>query len=167
MKIFLLGFMGAGKSHWGKLLAAELHLPFLDLDEEIVKFCGKSVADIFEENGETYFRETEREFLIKISEGPGFILSCGGGTPCFFDNMEFMKRTGTTVWLNPSTEVMVGRIQKKMFKRPLIAHLSKLELLDFVERKLLERVPFYQQADIVVDTGNLTLTEFTQKLLHA
>src|SRR3954470_7416337 len=101
MKIFLIGFMGSGKTHWGKLLAAKLHVPFFDLDTVISATEKESVSEIFATKGEEYFRYKEKEILEELVEDhDNFIISCGGGTPCFFNNIDFMKKKGRVIWLN-------------------------------------------------------------------
>lgn len=167
MKIFILGFMGAGKSYWGKLLADALKLPYYDLDEVIAKEEGKSVAAIFASKGEGFFRQKEKEKLRELSAREQFIISCGGGTPCFNDNMNLMNEAGLTVWLNPPVEAMVERLQRKKHKRPLIRDLDDGELRAFVEKKLAERRPFYEQSGLVIDTVDETVDTFVKKLLHA
>lgn len=166
-KIFLLGFMGAGKSYWGRQLAERLQLPLYDLDEQIVEAEGRTVAEIFTEKGEVYFRERERDFLHRLAEKPAFLLSCGGGTPCYFDNMAFMNQTGLTVWLNSSVSVMVERLLRKKYKRPLIAGLSDEALTVYVTQKLAERRPFYEQAKLILNTDALTADHFVEKIIHA
>ncbi len=93
MRIILIGFMGSGKTHWGKQVAHRLQLPFFDLDEELVKAEGKSVTDIFAVAGEEYFRLKEKETMEKlVDDHESLVLSCGGGTPCFFNNIDYMKK---------------------------------------------------------------------------
>ncbi len=165
MKIFLLGFMGAGKSYWGKQLAEHLKLPFYDLDDVIVESEEMSISDIFATKGEDYFRQKESFWLRELSEGDDFLISCGGGVPCFQDNMDVMNERGTTIWLNPELPVIVDRLKRKKAKRPLIADLPDDEILAFVEKKLAERQPFYQQAQITIaETDNVTLDTFTKRL---
>ncbi|RAJ02297.1 shikimate kinase [Chitinophaga skermanii] len=167
-RIFLLGFMGAGKTYWGKQLAEHLHLPFFDIDEVIVEEEGMPVSDIFAEKGEDYFRNRESEVLKRISqEEDEFLISCGGGTPCFLDNMDWMNDQGTTVWLNPSIPTMVERLQRKKYKRPLIQDLSDEDLSAFVEKKLLERAPFYQLSQRVITLDELSLEILTNEIHHA
>src|SRR6516225_3206005 len=119
MKIFLIGFMGSGKTHWGRQISAKLNLPFYDLDTVIIGREHKSVADIFAEKGEEYFRYVEKETLEQLSsEQDSFILSCGGGTPCFFNNIEFMKKNGKVIWLNTSVDILKQRLLKERQTRP-------------------------------------------------
>lgn len=162
MKIYLLGFMGAGKSYWGKQLADHWQLPYYDLDEVIVEAEEMTIADIFSSKGEDYFREKESQLLRKLSQQENFLISCGGGTPCFQENMDFMNEHGTTIWINPSVDVMVERLQRKKFKRPLIAGLEDEDLTGFVEKKMAERLPFYQQSKHIITSDNISLDTFTQ-----
>jgi shikimate kinase len=157
--------MGAGKSYWGKQLAEHLKLPFYDLDDVIVESEEMSISDIFATKGEDYFRQKESFWLRELSEGDDFLISCGGGVPCFQDNMDVMNERGTTIWLNPELPVIVDRLKRKKAKRPLIADLPDDEILAFVEKKLAERQPFYQQAQITIaETDNVTLDTFTKRL---
>lgn len=162
MKIYLLGFMGAGKSYWGKQLADHWQLPYYDLDEVIVEAEEMAIADIFATKGEDYFRERESTLLRELSEQESFLISCGGGTPCFQENMDFMNEHGTTIWINPSLETMVERLERKKSKRPLIADLEGEDLVGFVEKKLAERLPFYQQSQHIISSDNISLDTFTQ-----
>ncbi|MBS0027460.1 shikimate kinase [Chitinophaga sp. 22321] len=164
MKIYLLGFMGAGKSYWGKQLADHLELPYYDLDEVIVEAEEMAIADIFSTKGEDYFREKESKLLRELSAQENFLISCGGGTPCFQENMDFMNEQGITIWINPSVEAMVERLQRKKFKRPLIADLEDEDLAGFVEKKMAERLPFYQQSRHIISSDNISLDTFTQNL---
>ncbi|PSL48069.1 shikimate kinase [Chitinophaga niastensis] len=162
MKIFLLGFMGAGKSYWGKQLADHWKLPYYDLDEVIVAEEEMAISDIFATKGEDYFREKESMLLRELSRQENFLISCGGGTPCFQENMDFMNEHGTTIWINPSVEAMVERLQRKKSKRPLISELEDEDLMGFVEKKMAERLPFYQQSRHIISSDNISLDTFTQ-----
>ena len=164
MKIYLLGFMGAGKSYWGKQLADHWQLPYYDLDEVIVEAEEMAIADIFANKGEDYFREKESLLLRELSGQDNFLISCGGGTPCFQENMDFMNEHGTTIWINPSVEAMVERLQRKKYKRPLIADLEGEDLVGFVEKKMAERLPFYQQSRHIISSDNISLDTFTQNI---
>ena len=167
MKIFLIGFMGSGKTHWGRRLSAKLNLPFYDLDSVIIEQEQKSVADIFAEKGEEYFRYQERDTLEDIThDQESFILSCGGGTPCFFNNIEFMKKNGKVIWLNTSIDVLKQRLMKEKTSRPLISEVDDDELRRFIIRKLSERRMYYQQADLTVNEENTNLEELIQLLLN-
>ncbi|MBV7529304.1 shikimate kinase [Chitinophaga sp. sic0106] len=167
MKIFLLGFMGAGKSYWGKQLADVWGLPFYDLDDVIVETEEMAISDIFAAKGEDYFREKESMLLRELSRQDKFLISCGGGTPCFENNMDFMNERGITIWINPSVPTMVERLSRKKAKRPLIQDLDDEELAVFVERKLAERLPFYQQSMHIIASDDISLETFTKNIDHA
>ena len=168
MKIFLIGFMGSGKTHWGRLLSAKLQLPFRDLDTVIVEKEQKTVAEIFAGKGEEYFRYQEKQILEEIvAEEESFILSCGGGTPCFFNNIEFMKKSGKVIWLNTSIDVLKERLLKERMSRPLIREINDEELRRYIIRKLSERRMYYQQADVTVNEENITLEELTRLLFES
>ncbi len=155
MKIFIIGFMGTGKSHWGKIWAERHGLVFFDLDAEIEKAAGTTVAAIFEKKGEAYFREMESAALRKFSDEDHFILSCGGGTPCQDDNMGWMNAQGTTVCLSASPQTILQRVMGAQEKRPLVKRLNEAELLFFIEQKLKERDPFYSQASVCLKSEEL------------
>lgn len=148
--IFLLGFMSSGKTKTARKLAKKLGLVHLDIDEEIIKQENKSISEIFEQEGEASFRKLETEVLRKLPL-ENYVISCGGGTPCFFDNMQYMNLYGTTVYLQLSAEKLFSRLSKKKGSRPLIMNLEGDELLEFIRIKLAERKPFYEQAQIVWD----------------
>jgi len=159
--------MGSGKTHWGKLLSAKLHLPFRDLDTLIVQKEQKSIADVFSEKGEEYFRYQEKQTLEElINEEESFVLSCGGGTPCFFNNIELMKKSGKVLWLNTSIDVLKERLLKERMSRPLIRDVSEEELRRYIVRKLTERKLYYEQADAMVNEESITLEELIRSLLQ-
>ena len=167
MKIFLIGFMGSGKTHWGRHLSTKLGIPFYDLDTVIVENEGSSIADIFTEKGEEYFRYQEKKKLEEIAERhESFILSCGGGTPCFFNNIEFMKKNGKVIWLNTSVEMLKQRLMREKTSRPLISEVDDEDLRRYIIRKLSERRMYYQQADLTVNEENTNLEELIQLLLN-
>ena len=159
--------MGSGKTHWGRQLSGKLELPFYDLDSVIVEKEHRTVADIFEESGEEYFRYQEKEMLEEISrDKESFILSCGGGTPCFFNNIEFMKKNGKVIWLNTSVDVLKQRLLKEKQTRPLIREVDDDGLRRYIVKKLSERRMYYQQADVTVTEESVTLDELIQLLLN-
>ncbi|HXB32244.1 MAG TPA: shikimate kinase [Puia sp.] len=168
MKIFFIGFMGSGKTHWGRLLSKKLGLTFYDLDTVIVEQEKKSVADIFAEKGEEYFRVREKEMLERIAEEKdGFILSCGGGTPCFFNNIEYMTKIGKVIWLNTSIDVLTERLLRERKSRPLIRAVDESDLGRYIVRKLSERRMYYQQADVTVNEESITLDELIVLLFQS
>lgn len=161
-KVFLIGFMGSGKTYWGKIWAQQKGLDFYDLDEIVEAKEGKSIAAIFEKEGEDYFRKTETEALHTLSEKDGCIIACGGGTACFNDNIQWMNKQGTSVYLSATPTDILNRVIEEKNNRPLINKLNEAELLFFIEQKLKEREPFYNQAKII-----LPVTELNKDSLSA
>jgi shikimate kinase len=169
MRIFLIGFMGSGKTHWGKQVAERLSLPFFDLDEVITNEEQKSIPEIFATDGEEHFRSKEKEILERlVDENTSMVLSCGGGTPCFFNNIEFMKKYGTVVWLNTQVDVLLQRLMKERNQRPLLKDITDADLKHYIIRKLNDRRMYYELADVVIDKEDgFTMNEFIQTVLHA
>lgn len=167
MKIFLIGFMGSGKSHWGKLLAEKLGIPFFDLDEQIVSHEGKSIPEIFASEGEEYFRLREKDILYIITEShQSFVMACGGGTPCFFNNIEYMNQSGTTVWINTPIDVLFERLIHEKSHRPLIRDLSDEQLKPYILKKFADRKIYFEQAAIAIDEEPVKLELLVQKIFH-
>ncbi|MBX3255893.1 MAG: shikimate kinase [Chitinophagaceae bacterium] len=162
MKIFLLGFMGTGKTYWGSRWAVQHDLDFFDLDTVIEETTGLSIPAIFEEYGESYFREKERELLHTFADKQNFILSTGGGTPCFFDNMEWMNAHGLTLYLNTPVPVLKARLIGEKDHRPLIKNLNDTEIESFIENRLKERDRFYSSARLILSTESITDATFTE-----
>lgn len=146
MKIFLLGMMGTGKSFWTKKLSRKLKTGGYDLDFLIESDEEKTIAEIFAEDGEAHFRKTEAKILRWFGEKKTFVLATGGGTPCFYDNMEWMNKHGITIWIDESIDTLVQRLKPEKEHRPLIRDLSDHELSAFLSGKLAERSSYYQQA---------------------
>ena len=162
MKIFLIGFMGSGKTHWGRIWAQTNALDFYDLDEMIEKKENRSITEIFEELGENYFREKESTILRTFSEKDNFLLSCGGGAPCFYDNMQWMNDTGITIFLSLSAQDVFNRISEEKDKRPLLKNLNPAEVLFYIEQKFKEREPFYGQAKFILPVNKLDENSLTK-----
>ncbi|MFN8291877.1 MAG: shikimate kinase [Chitinophagaceae bacterium] len=168
MKIFLIGFMGSGKTYWGRLLSQKLGLPFFDLDEQVVAHAGKSIPEIFASEGEEHFRLLEKEVLYIITEShDSFVMACGGGSPCFFNNIEYMNQAGTTVWINTPRDILFGRLIKERPGRPLIKELSDDKLRAFISRKFSDRKIYYEQAAITVEEEPVQLDHLIEKIFHA
>lgn len=157
MKIYLVGFMGSGKTTMGSALARKLSCPFVDLDHYICAGEGfETVGALFEAQGEEYFRQCEARYLRQATQelGESFVLSTGGGTPVRGDNMAYMRQAGKVIYLQQSPEVLRQRLLASKTVRPLIAGKNPAELLDYIGRMLAEREPFYLQANLVVaDVG--------------
>ncbi len=165
--IYLTGFMGSGKSTFGRLLARELGLRFLDLDEYIEKTEGITIAEIFASRGEEGFREIERQALHQSKELGNAVVATGGGAPCHFDNMEVMNQNGLTIYLKVSARGLTERLMPGRSHRPLIAHKNKEELYQFITLKLQERAPFYEKAALTADTTGLSPAESVRIVLEA
>lgn len=150
MRIYLIGYMASGKSSLGRRLARKLEYPFFDLDLALEEESGKGIRDMFVEDGEPAFREMEREMLHRLSNNARAVIATGGGTPCFFDNMDFMNETGVSVYLKMSPQSLVHRLENARTARPLIEGKQGEVLADFVRRTLKEREVFYQRAHIII-----------------
>jgi|SRR4051812_2855042 shikimate kinase len=168
MKIFLIGFMGCGKTHWGRQLGEKLKMPFFDLDEKISEHAGRSIGEIFKQAGEEHFRLLEKDVLHMLTEShESFIMATGGGTPCFYNNIDYLKKQGIVVWINCSTDSLYQRLVKEKDKRPLISSIPDSELKSYIIRKYSSRKIFYQQAGVILPDGNITLDMLVNKIFHA
>jgi len=160
--------MGCGKTHWGKILSEKLHVPFFDLDEEVIKHEGKSINEIFATDGEEYFRLLEKDVLHIITEyNENFVMACGGGTPCYYNNIDYMNREGITVWLNTSIDTLYQRLIGEKDKRPLIKDLSENQLRSYIAKKFSDRKIYYEQASIVIDEEPAPLDKIIERIFHA
>jgi shikimate kinase len=164
-KIFLTGFMGSGKTHWGRIWASESKLPFFDLDTKIEKAFKMNITEIFEKKGEVKFRELERYHLRKFENRKSYIMACGGGTPCFSDNLDWMKAQGQVIYLKATPEHILKYVMDETEKRPVIKDVNPSELLFFIQKKLAEREPVYSQADHILDAETLDKNSLSL-LLH-
>jgi len=154
MKIFLVGFMGCGKSTKAKQLANKLNCLVIDLDHEIVAKTGKTITAYFAEFGESGFRNYESQMLKTYNYPETCVVATGGGLPCFFDNMDWMNEHGETVYLQMEPAQLVSRLHNRQ-KRPLIKDLDDDQLLEFIKIKLEERNPFYNKAKLIVNAFDL------------
>ncbi|EGJ99567.1 shikimate kinase [Dysgonomonas gadei] len=168
-RIFLIGYMGAGKTTAGKELAKVLELEFIDLDHFIQARYQKTVSQLFQDVGEGEFRKIESSVLKEVGEFENVVISTGGGTPCFFDNMEYMNKAGTTVYLNAAPEALAARLNTCKEKRPLIKDKNEEELFAFVVESLEKRNPYYTQAQIIFETEELVnrndVNKYVQQLI--
>ncbi len=168
MRIYLIGFMGVGKSHWGKILSEKLKLRFFDLDQQIQQYTDRTIVDIFATEGEEDVREVEKECLQSISNAHSqFVMSCGGGTPCYFNNIDFMKSQGVVVWLDSSLETIFTRLKAEKAKRPLIRELNDSELREFILRKIADRKIYYEQSRLRVEEDLIDTDSLIKAILHA
>jgi shikimate kinase len=146
MRIYLIGYMASGKTTLGAELATALEWPFTDLDDVIIHTAGKTVSRIFEEDGENTFRLLEQQALHQSFSLPHAVIACGGGTPCWFDNMVMMNANGITVWINAPEAFIIDRLLAARAQRPLVAALTDAALRAHVSAQLQQRLPFYRQA---------------------
>jgi len=166
MKIFLIGFMGCGKTTLGKKLAKREGFELVDLDHAIEEATGSTVAAYFSEHGEDAFRKLESETLKNYPYQDNCVIATGGGTPCFFDNMEWMNANGTTVYIELTAISLAKRLEKGRAKRPLLRNLTAEGVVDFIENKLTERGPFYHQAKITLSGINLNAERVSEAVFN-
>ena len=169
MIIVLLGYMTSGKSTIGKLLAEDLKYEFIDLDEYIEQKEQKTIRDIFKDSGEIYFRKIETQYLKEvITQEQNVVLSLGGGTPCYSNNMMLLQEADkvTSIYLKVSIPNIVKRLKTGKHQRPLVAHLNtEDELLEFVGKHLFERTQFYNLADTTITTDDWEVKDILEKII--
>ncbi|MBP3828091.1 MAG: shikimate kinase [Prevotella sp.] len=154
-RIIIIGYMGAGKTTVGKALSKELGIPFYDLDWYIESRMRKTVAQLFAERGEENFRQIEYNMLHEVAEFEDVIISCGGGTPCFFDNINYMNEQGETIYLKATPEVLYGHLKMGKTVRPLLLGKTEDELLSYIGQQLSVRENYYNKAKHVLDVSLL------------
>lgn len=164
MRVYLIGFMGCGKTTFGKKLARKLGCDFLDIDKMIEQIEQVSVSELFAVKGETYFRKLESDVLHSTVVHRNAVVSCGGGTPCYFDNMEWMNQRGVSVYLQVPAARLYGRLKTRKHKRPLIANLSDDALKDYIFQKLSEREAFYMQAQMIIEPEKTSAKKVADEL---
>ena len=166
MQIVLLGYMGSGKTTIGKLLAKELRIKFLDLDSYIEEAEGITISTLFREKGEIYFRKKEAAGLRQIlSEEENFVLSIGGGTPCYANNMQAISEMiENGIYLKVGLKELVRRLSSEKAERPLIANISEEALPEFIGNHLFERSFFYNQANIVISCDGKSTAEIVAEI---
>ena len=155
--IYIIGFMGSGKSTAGRKLAASLGWTFIDLDRKIEEVALKTIPRIFSEDGEEHFRKIESEVLRNLDTKMRTVVSTGGGTPCHGDNMDFMLQTGMTVYLKMTPEQLSKRLFDSSGERPLLKNVPDESLPRFIEEKLELREKWYNKAEIIVDGLSLNI----------
>ena len=165
MRYFLIGFMGSGKTYWARQWGEAFGITFYDLDEEIEKQEGKTIAAIFDEKGEQAFRSIEKDMLQSFMMKDQFILSSGGGTPCFHHNMERMNKNGVTIYLKSTATLLAQRLQNEKETRPLIAAMDQNMLEEYIHEKLKQRESFYCKAMYHLPASTMSLDNF-QKILR-
>jgi shikimate kinase len=155
--IYIIGFMGSGKTTAGKKLASLLGWSFIDLDKRIEEYAGKTIPEIFSQSGEDYFRIIETQLLRNLKMCTKTVISTGGGTPCYIDNMDYMIETGLTIYLKLTPAELKGRLSQSKGKRPLIKDLDQNELTSFIKEKLAVREKWYERSDITMDGIDLDI----------
>lgn len=166
MKIVFLGYMASGKSTIGKELSKKLYMNFIDLDDYISEKENLSISDIFKTKGEIYFRRIEAKYLTEILENEdNFILSLGGGTPCYGENMKkIIDSDATSIYIKATIVTLVNRLVDEKSKRPLVASLNNEQLTEFVAKHLFERRFFYEQATSTISTDNKTIEDIVTEI---
>ena len=154
-RIILIGYMGSGKTTVGKALSKETGMMFYDLDWYIESRMRKTVSQIFAEKGEEAFRKIEYNMLHEVAEFEDVIISCGGGTPCFFDNMDYLNQQGDVVYLKATPETLYKHLLMAKVERPLLKDKTPEELIAYITEHLKEREPFYGKARHILDVNVL------------
>jgi len=167
MRIYIIGFMGSGKTHWGKIWAASAHMELYDLDSIIEEAEQMSVEQIFEKKGVLYFRQKEAALLRSTVDYDNCIVSCGGGTPCFEGNMAWMLEHGETVYLKAEAPWLLTNMFNELDKRPLFKNIDQKEIITFINGMLHDREEYYQQATIVLDATKLSSQTINQIIHHS
>lgn len=166
-RVFLVGFMSSGKTTLGKKIANNLQLDFFDFDNYISSKIKKSISDIFYNQGEGFFRTCEANLLEDFFEKQNFVLSTGGGTPCYFDNMQKLNKNGITIFVNTPLYIIISRLINGKVNRPLIENLLPQQIPDFVKSLYAQRVHYYEKSNIVynpfIDNFNKLINEIENK----
>ncbi|MCG2793025.1 MAG: shikimate kinase [Weeksellaceae bacterium] len=166
MTISLLGYMGSGKSHVSKNLSQKTNFRLIDLDETISKQHQQSIAEIFENRGEIYFRKAERRILEEIlASEDDAVLSLGGGTPVYYDNMNLINEKSKSFFLRASVGTLASRLLLKKNTRPLIAKLDDSDVPEFVAKHLFERNWYYSKAHYTIDTDSKNANEISDEII--
>ena len=160
--VYLIGFMGVGKTTLGKKLASKHNVNFIDTDQEIEITANKNILDIFQEDGENHFRKLETSILKMIPKNN--IVACGGGLPAYNNNMDFIKISGISIYLKATKEEIFMRLSNDSKKRPLIQNKSNKDLKNFIKKTLSEREKFYSMADYTIETSNLSEKAILRKI---
>ena len=158
-RIILVGYMGSGKTTVGRALSKETGMMFYDLDWYIENRMHSSVSKLFSERGEEAFRRTEYNMLHEVAEFEDVIISCGGGTPCFFDNMDYLNQQGDVVYLKATPEVLYSHLLMAKVERPLLKGKSPDELIAYIREHLKERAPYYEKARYTLDVSLLDTSD--------
>lgn len=165
-KVVLVGYMGSGKSSVGKKMASTMDLPFVDMDELIEKKEGISINSLFVTKGEIYFRKVESEILKQIlAKNDSFVLSLGGGTPCYFNNHELLKQNGVvSIYLKASAITLANRLKTERKTRPLLSNLNDDELIDYINKHLFDRSFYYHQVAHIISVDDKSITQIAAEI---
>lgn len=167
MIISLVGYMGSGKSHISKILSDKINFKLIDLDKEISRRNKLTIPEIFEKKGEIYFRKLERETLEEILVSQeNIVLSLGGGTPVYYNNMEIINNNSKSVFLRASIATLAERISKQKEKRPLIAKIADEDIPEFIAKHLFERNVYYSKAQFSINTDNKNPEDIIQEIIE-
>ncbi len=164
MRIFLVGFMGSGKTTIGKKLARQMKFTFIDQDDYIEQMAGRSIPEIFDTDGEQGFRKLEHDAIKELVKKDYLIVATGGGAPCFFNNMHLYNQNGITIYLKMTPEILTARLKYSAIQRPLIKNKTTDELLAFVETSLHKREKYYQQATFIIEGFDLKVEDILNVL---
>ena len=166
-RIYIVGFMGAGKSTLGKKLANKSGFQFQDIDTLIEEREQKSINELFNLKGADYFRKTEREVLHSTNQSINSVFATGGGTPFFFDNMDWMNKNGTTIYIRHDEGMLFSRLRESKSNRPLIGSLSGEDLKKFIFDHLVQREVFYKKAKLTVEGKDLNVDDVLKRLIFS
>ena len=166
MKIVLLGYMASGKSAVGKILTEKLNVQFIDLDSFIEEREQISIKEIFETKGEIYFRKKEGEYLLELLNlNKSSVISLGGGTPCYGNNMDFIKNKATSFYLKASIDTIFDRLKNETSQRPLVASIGTENLKEYIAKHLFERAPYYDKADHTISVNQISVNQITDEIV--
>ncbi len=150
-RVFLIGYMGSGKSTIGRFIAKDMNWQFIDMDDYFEQKAGCTISQFFADKGEEEFRKAEAKVLKELATKENVIIATGGGSPCFFDNIDVMRSAGLTIYIEVTPEELAARLKGAKSKRPIIANKTDEELTSFISSQLEKREPFYKKAEMTVD----------------
>ena len=159
-KVFLIGFMGSGKTTIGRYIAQDMNWEFIDMDSYFEHKHNCTISQFFAEYGEDKFREAEHEVVCELASKQNAVIATGGGAPCYFDNIEVMRRAGLTIYIDVEPSDLAKRLKSAKANRPLLANKTDDELLDYITTKLAEREPYYRKAHMTVDGEHLPFSTY-------
>lgn len=166
-RLFLIGYMGTGKTTLGRMLAERLGLHFIDMDRMIEQRYHLCVSDIFATKGEPFFRSAERAILEELTDYENVVISTGGGTPCYADNMQLMVASGLVIYISATVDTLFHRLKKAAYSRPLLRDKSDQELLGYIADNLAIREPFYTRAQLVIESGGSGKLQLVDQMVES